>query len=328
VAYHIGDDMVDKRYSSVRRRFEVLLVRWVAWGVPLWPRWMVILLGRGLGVLAWLVPGRHRRVADSNLLAILGGETSASERRRICIRHLQVQATTILDLFWFMRNTEARLARWVDAGETLREIESVRPCLLITAHFGNWEVLGLRVAQEAGSLVSVARPLKNVQVDELLNRYRQRMGQRVVARRGALRSLVKALRGGEHVALVMDQNTLPSEGGAFVPFLGLKAPVSRATGTLARVGRCAVMVGGAVLQRDGRYRVVTYPALRSDLERMSEESINRYVVESLEDMIRTYPGQWLWSYKRWKYWVDEADAGRYPSYARISPELMDPVAGQ
>jgi KDO2-lipid IV(A) lauroyltransferase len=316
--------MVDKRYSPVRRQAEYLLVAGAATILPLLPRCCIILLGRFLGYLVWLVPGRHRRVADANLACILGEELSAGERRRICIGHFQVQATTVLDLFWFMRDTDVRLARWMDAGGALDEAVAIRPCLFVTAHFGNWEALGLRVALAAGSLVSVARPLKNEKVDRLLNSYRQRTGQRVVPRSGALRSLVKVLRGGEHVALVMDQNTMPSEGGVYLPFLGLKAPVSRAVGTLARVGRCAVMVGGTVLERSGRYRVVGYPALRTDRERLSEEQINDYMVSCLEDMIRTYPSQWLWSYKRWKYWIDEDDAPRYPEYARVCPELTEP----
>jgi KDO2-lipid IV(A) lauroyltransferase len=164
------------------------------------------------------------------------------------------------------------------------------------------------------SLTSVAKPLANPFVDALLNRSRGSTGQRVVSARGALRSLLGALRADGFVALVIDQETKAEEGGVFVDFFGVPAPMSGAAGRLALRLGCPVYPVFCVCEAGGRYRAYARPAV--DPGGAGDPAVfTARIAEAMESEIRRRPDQWLWMYKRWKRVKPGASAGRYPFYA-------------
>jgi KDO2-lipid IV(A) lauroyltransferase len=130
--------------------------------------------------------------------------------------------------------------------------------------------------------------------------------------------MLKALRSGKRIALVLDQNTLPPDGGTFVPFFGLPVPMSRAAAMLSQRTGAPIVVGYGLAQPDGRYHMHCRPPL--SLDGMTEAAGTARIMAGLETVIREHPGQWLWMYKRWKHIPAGADGARYPFYARRMQE--------
>ena len=189
--------------------------------VPRLPRGAVLALARGLGTAAYLFSARTRRLGLANLDLAFGAAKAPAEKRRILRESLRNFSLTMLDLLWFSRHSEARMARWLAVTSGMRDAMANRVARVgVTGHFGNWELIGRYWALAAGGLTSVAMPLKNPAVGELLRAARELTGQQIVEREGALKKLVRCLRAGGTVGLLLDQNTAPDEGGTFADFFG------------------------------------------------------------------------------------------------------------
>ena len=117
------------------------------------------------------------------------------------------------------------------------------------------------------------------------------------------------------MALLLDQNTLPAEGGTFVNFFGRSAPVSKAPAMLAQRTGAAILVTACLPIPGGRYRLSVCPPYRA--EGVSVESATQEILLRLEALIREHPGCWLWTYKRWKFVPPGAERADYPYYARM-----------
>ena len=283
-------------------RVQVALLRFGMATIPRLPRHAVVLLANGCGILLYCCDRRTRRVALANLALALGGGPDAlspAQRRRLCRRSCRIAALAVLDLLWFSRDTHARIKRWVRLDPSTEHYFNTAPAIVVTGHIGNWEVLGLGTAVMGAPMVAVANELGNPEITRLLTELRETTGQRIVPREGALKHIVKALRGNGRVAMLLDQNTPPHEGGMFVPFMGVPATVSKAAGGLWQRTGAPVVVGYCTSDGGGYYTAHALPPFPGEAE-ATPESVTRGVVERLEGVIREHPEQWVWGYKRWK----------------------------
>ena len=314
-----------QRVPSWRAPVEVALVRLGLAVIPVLPRRAVVGLARLLGAAACWLARRERRVGLANLDLAFGASRTASEKRAILRSSFTTFALMLLDLFWFARRRTERLTRWVVLEPSMNTLFQPGAALGITAHLGNWELLGQIVALRGYPLASVAAPLANPAVDQIFQRIRARDGQEMIPRAGAVRHMLRHLRAGYKIGLLLDQNTRPDEGGLFVPFFGVPAPVSGAGAALAQHTGAALFFGFCVPERDGRYRAFSTCFFKPDLDSAASPSatqaaLTRRIVAELEQAVRKHPQHWLWMYKRWKYIEPGSDRRRYPFYAKPLPE--------
>ncbi len=285
--------------------------------IPLLPRSLVTLLASLLGRTAYFLARRDRAVAAENIRMAFGGDVPDEDILRITRESFEGFALVLLDLFWFSFMTERRVARYVHFDSEYDWTFGDRPFVYLTAHFGNWEVLGLGTALRAGGILSVAAPLENKVADRILKGMRRGTGQAIISKHGAVRALMKELKENGKVALVMDQNTLPKDGGLFVDLFGVPAPVSMAASSLILHSGCDAAFVCGIPDGRGHYdaRLVDkIPASESQV--LSREELTRRIAAALEKAVRAYPGKWLWSYKRWKFIPEGGDVSKFPSYSR------------
>lgn len=295
---------------------EVALVAGLGW-IPFLPRKMIVWLSRRIGDLAWLFSKKLRRVAEANV-ALVFGETADPAARssmlRNCYRHF---ALMVLDLLWFSRKAESRLAAWVHWGPDTAPVFEPGAQLMLTAHYGNWETLGQAYAARGQPIFSVAAPLKNPRVDARFLALRQQTGQKIIPQKGAARKLLQGLKQGRKLAVLLDQNTHPEAGGVFVPFFGLPVPVSSAPAALALKTGAAVIPVVCVPDAAGHYTVRVFPQLVADPAAADPvRALTEQMTQAIESVIRETPEYWCWMYKRWKYIPEGESAARYPHYAR------------
>lgn len=316
---------------TLRRPFEYALARLSLFIIPRLSRKSVLALSRLLGTLALWGMRHQGRTAMANL-ALVFPESTNETKKKLLRASLQNFTLAILDTFWLARDTKARIANLVTLDPSFREkilVPGAQVC--ITAHLGNWEVLGLAVSQQGYPLTSVAAPLKNPQVDKLFNGLRHMAGQRAISKQGALRHLLTTLRDGGKIALVLDQNVKPVHGGIFVNFFGIKAPFSAAAAQLALRTKAPILIGACIPDAAGFY--FTPPVIAIEMghlpadEAAAVQTLTQRIALGLEQMIRAHPECWLWTYKRWKIRPLEEDPARYPFYTRaIRPEDQHIVA--
>ena len=298
---------------------EVWLTRFAVAVIPSLPRPVVVKLAHGLGAVASWLPGKTKRIAAANLDIAFGDTLSAKQKQQIYRQSCQTFALVLLDIFWFSKHTRERvLAHTQFDPELAAELFQPKAQLCITGHLGNWELLGHAVSVRGYPLHSIAAPLVNPAVEPYFLKTRTASGQVIFSRDGAVRAMLRTLKQGNKVGLLLDQNTSPAEGGIFVDFFGLKAPISDAAIALAKKTDADLPFGFCIPDRRGNYTAYTAPAIRiHTLE--GEDAIatgTQMIATTLETAIRRHPHAWLWGYRRWRFIPAGADESRYPFYAK------------
>ncbi len=303
-----------------RKQFRHCLETVLAWvgvhTVPYFPRRVVLGMAAGLSSAAYFLAGRDRRIALANLDVAYGDSLSRDEKRRIAHGAFRSFGQLVFDLFWFSRFSRSRVERYVVFDPSIEIYFKTRPAVVVTAHLGNWEIMAQAMAYSGEPCVSIAAPLQNPLVDQLLYSLRGKSGQTIQTKTGAVRALLTALKRGDRTGILIDQNTLPTDGGQFVPFFGLPAPVSRAAAMLAARTGSPILFCTCIPEANGRYLLTVsepFYVAREDAETATAE-----IAARVEDIIRKHPDHWLWMYKRWKYVPEGHDGKGYPFYARKS----------
>ena len=196
--------------------------------------------------------------------------------------------------------TRENVGHWIRY-EGLENFQSAlargRGVLVATAHLGNWEFSAYAHALMTGPMHVVVRPLDNSRLDELVEQRRALSGNHIISKREAARDILRALKAGEAVGVLIDQNTMPEEG-VFIDFFGVKACAGSAFVKLAHHSGAAVVPGFALWsEAERRYLLRFYPAIEmtGDVQQDTQR-----IHAHLESVIREYPDQWLWIHRRWK----------------------------
>jgi len=258
-------------------------------------------IGRRIGdLLWWLLPGRRRRALDNIRLSI-GREMTPREIERLGRGSFQHVGMNLIEACrYFLRPTEVMLSQvHIEGVEHLRSAAARgRGVLVLTAHYGNWELLAAAHGLSGLPLSIVIRPLDHPVLDELAARFRRRSGAELIVKRQAVREVLQALRRGRMVGILLDQNATRAEG-VFVPFFGVAASTSKGLAVLAL--RTDAPVVPVFLRRtaDGRHCMDVGPALvpPADGDVLTYTTAFNQVIEAA---IRRAPEQWLWMHARWR----------------------------
>lgn len=258
-----------------------------------------------LAQLIRVVHVRLRKVGLRNL-EIAFPEMSAGERRRILRRLFTHLGRQLAEFCLFPRYTRANVGRVAiyDGFENFEAAQARgKGVLFLTAHFGGWEIGSFVHSLHGYPLRIVVRPLDNPYIDRFVDRYRTLHGNQTFPKQDFARALLEAMRGGETVGILMDQNMTPP-AGVFVDFFG--QPACTASG-LARVAlRTDAAVVPAFTVWDAalrKYRVHFDPALtlvRTGDDEADATANTALFTKVIEDYARRYPEQWLWVHRRWK----------------------------
>lgn len=215
--------------------------------------------------------------------------------------HLGREGLSLLRLYRLGPEDVLRATRVVAGLDELRDaIAAGSGAILVTGHFGNWEIGGAALAARGIPLDVVVRRQANPLFDRLINRARERLGMRVIYYSLATRESLRGLRQGRAVAFVADQDA--RRAGAFVPFLGRPASTARGPAVLALRSGAPLFIGTAVRAADGGYDV-SLRRIPAPPEGDLEEQVLALTaahVSALEAAIRSAPEQYLWHHRRWK----------------------------
>jgi KDO2-lipid IV(A) lauroyltransferase len=282
--------------------------------IPFLTRHRIVWFSRWLGTAGLFLARRERNIALANLDLVYGDRLSLRRKRAIIRRSFQTFMLMVLDLFWFAFRSRQRFARYTKIDPSMQKFLKPGGRIFVTAHYGNWEILGQASAATGYHLASVAKPIDNVLLDWLLVRIRQKNGQVILPQTGALRRMMGMLREGMGVALLLDQDTSPNKGGLNVYFFGKPVTVSTAAASFSRKFKVPVIITFARAM-GGVYRFYALDEAFTIRENETEVEFTQRLVNATEAEIRRHPGQWLWMYKRWKRYFPGQTPTRYHFYA-------------
>ncbi len=190
-----------------------------------------------------------------------------------------------------------------DMSKTVDLLNSDKPLLLITGHFGNWEVIGSLLAVIGYQIDAVARPIDNRLINRWLLSIRERRGLTILSKgESEIERMISAIQTGRKLGLVADQNA--GDRGMFVPFFGRMASTHKSIGLMAVQYNVTIVCGGARrIGNDSRFELLTTDIISPD-EWANEKDPLFYVtaryMRAIEDMVEADPDQYLWLHRRWK----------------------------
>jgi KDO2-lipid IV(A) lauroyltransferase len=277
----------------------------LGWALAQLPLDFRLWVGRRLGDLAhWALWGR-RGVARQNLALAFGRERTARELDCLCRQSFRQLGMTLAEAcaLLFTAPTSVLSRVQVEGMEHLTSaMAQGKGVLILTAHFGNWELLAASHSMTGFPRSVVGRPLDHPFLDRLAVRLRVGSGAEFIDKRRALSEVLSALRRQRMVGIVLDQNASRREG-VFVPFFGVPASTSKGLALLAlRTGAPVVPV---FIHREpgGRHRVIVDPAVplspTGDRDRDVVEATAAFT-RIIEAKVRQHPEQWFWLHRRWK----------------------------
>lgn len=291
---------MQKKKASCRHRAEHALFRGVLWLARVSPRRALAWKRRALVFFFKKASPRHARLVAANLEAAFPG-SDPGWRRELKERIYRHFGTVFLEILRTFARDEAAaiLARSrVRGWENLeRALAAGRGVILFSAHFGNWEWIPLLLSDRLGRRVhSVARPMDNPLVEEMVRGFRQAMGSSLLNKQGSLRAILKLLATGEIVFLLIDQNTVPREG-VFVDFFGRPA-ATITTAAQLRLKRGVPLVP-AFLHYEGEAIVFEIlPEVAPTAGGVA--GLTQELTRAIEEQVRRFPEQWFWFHNRWK----------------------------
>lgn len=295
-----------KSHSVVADYLVYLVVRLVVGVIQALPYRAACTLAGSLAFLFYHLNARHRDVALDNLRhAFPGRFTEAGLHRQVraVYRHF---CTLLMDIVHVPRklhpnnwrnHVEIDQRRWVNL------LLGDRPLLLVTGHFGNWELGGYVLGLLGFTTHAIARPLDNRFLDDYLRSFRERTGQRLLAKKGDFDRMQAILAGGGVLATLADQDA--GQRGLFVDFFGRPASTHKAVAILALQYRTPLVVLGVIrLPGELRYRIVIDDVIEpAEYEGRPDgvRALTQRFTAGLERLVRQAPTQYFWLHRRWKH---------------------------
>jgi heptosyltransferase-2 len=257
-------------------------------------------LGHALGLLAWILCGKYRRLALQNI-GIAFDEKSPGELRHLVRRHFQRLGANLLCGLKLaampLEKVHARV-KVDNADAAHRELRKGRPVVFVLSHLGNWELQAQMFPAVIGYVrnSTVFQQLRNPFIDKHVRRLRGRAGVELFNRREGFRKAIQLLRGGGGVGILSDQHA--GDQGLWVPFFGKLASTSPLAGLLAKRTGAALL--GTAIYTDGpaRWRMVFTDRIDSPGD--SVEALTAKANELIAAQIRRAPEDWFWVHNRWK----------------------------
>lgn len=302
--------------KAFRQRLELAAVRAVRTLVRLLPSAVARGLGAALGLAFYLIDAPHRRVALANLAQCFPART-AGERRRIARRMFQHFGVLLMELLRFSGLSPEAMRRKVEieGAEIVRAAYAKgRGVLFFTGHFGFWELHAIVHALVFEPIGVLARPLDNPGLHDLLEQLRQRTGNSVIYREGAVRRVLRTLAEGHGVAMLIDQH-MHSPDAIWVQFFQRPAATTSTLAALAlRTGAPVVPVFAVPLPR-GRFKLI-YDRPVEPPDRDTPDAVRLFTqrcTDVLEMYVRRRPELWLWMHRRWRDAPAPETRGMFPA---------------
>ncbi len=261
-------------------------------------------IGQGLGRLAFRLFKKARLKALKNLDASFANSRTREEKEFIAegvFENLGKNIIEIICLSKFDRNNIDAYIKCKGLKAITGLIEKGKGGVVLSAHFGNWELIAHYFGIKGYSVNVIARRVRMGQFENFLAKARKRNSVKILYRDASAKETVALLKKNEFVGVMPDQD-MDSVSGVFVDFFGRKAFTPNGPAVLNLMTGVPIIPCFIVRKDFGHEIVIDEPielSTTGDRRRDILENTQRYT-KVIEDQIRKYPSQWVWFHDRWK----------------------------
>lgn len=279
-------------------RVFILLIRFL-------PHSWILKMTRGLGGFAFKLVKGERNKTIKNLTLIYGDQKTDKEIYQMAREVFQHQGMNfgeyVRTLHYTKREDFSKIVD-IEGEENLKEAyEKNSGVLCLISHTGSWEFSAILPPVMGYNTTALSRPMPNPRIDKLIVQARQKRGMKNIGRGKAYPQLIEALKQGECLIIMIDQDT--QAPGVFVDFLGRSAFTPVGAARLALESKSPVVPMFMMRQPNQRHLFKILPALElidtGDYEKDIFENTQLYA-KVISDFIKENPTQWVWMHERWK----------------------------
>jgi len=287
-----------------RRYYLYYLLRLAAGLVQLLPANAAYVIGRFCGCLGFQFLPKYRKPAIQHLKMAFGTVKGEGEINRIA-RNVFMNITGNFASMPHLTRVNKNNIDSIVRGHNMNRLDEVlsrgKGIIVLTAHFGNWELVGAYMRIKGYEGATIVRKLYFYKYDEYLAKLRRIHDVGTVYRDESPKKMLRYLKDNKVLGMLADQD-IPSIDGVFVDFFGKlaytpKAPVKIAMASGAPIVPCFMIRNGL------KYDYFVDEPIYAEAGRNKEESVKHYTqkwTNVLESYIRKYPDQWVWMHKRWR----------------------------
>ncbi|SFV67317.1 Lipid A biosynthesis lauroyl acyltransferase [hydrothermal vent metagenome] len=289
--------MKDKLYVSAFNVFKFF--------IRIMPETLIFFFAKALSRMIYAADSKHKKIAKVNL-DLAYGDTLSEEDKEHIIRACYLNL--ILSLIDFVKNQgisrEALLNKVTFKNETILEnaLAAGKKVILVTAHYGNWELVALSIAAKFGDMTIIGRDLDASSMNAILKQNREQFGIELIDKKGAMKSMISVLKHNRMLGLLVDQNTSEKEG-VLVDFFGKPVRHTPSAAILSRRFNAVIIPVFITTEDHLQYTLTFYEGFvtetTDDKDRDILESVQKQA-KITEKVIRKKPEEWFWLHKRWK----------------------------
>ena len=267
------------------------------------PRALTLVIGEWLGTLVFSLAPKQRELACEHLRRslTLPDERCVQAIAKQCFQHL---GKTVVEFMQLPRLDRTQIQRYV----TFEGVEHVEQALaqgkgaiILTGHFGNWELLAASISATVAPLTPIVRELRSPRLNALVSHYRAQAGYTTIDRDTGIRQALQCLKRNELLGIVADVDTTVS--GVFVDFFGRRAYTPYSPVAIALKTGATILPTFIIRQPDGSHRAIIESPLALERTNIKEKDLvinTQKFTKIIESYIRQYPAQWIWMHQRWK----------------------------
>jgi Kdo2-lipid IVA lauroyltransferase/acyltransferase len=294
-------------YKRLKRFFRYLVLRAVGGlAAALLPARAAGALGAWLGALGWHLARTDRQRSLESLVRAFPEKTEAERvaLSKACFAHLGRMMGELVAV----REIDRDLARWVDWPEASQAVVKEglargKGIIFVSGHLGSWELLARTVALHGYPCTTIAKETTDARTTALIERFRESGKLQSIwrGRDGAAKKMLKVLKSGEILGLLIDQDT--DVQSVWVPFFGHPAKTPRAAADLALRTGATVVFGACRRIAPQRYQLAMREVpLPTDGDGEAKVlALTAELTRLIEEAVRAAPEQWVWMHRRWRH---------------------------
>ncbi len=289
----------NRHVLNVLHKMQYRIVQLILLFIRTVPYRPILIFGRFVGFLGWLLDPFHRKTADVQMRATLGSAYTRWLSLRVFMNHGGILIDAIR--YAFMDDDEIRNKVRVTGREHLdAALADGRGLMMMTGHIGNWEIL-MHVSRILGIQFCVMADIrKNPRLEDIINDIRSRSGATILPPRGKALMLIKELRKGSTIGMVVDQRGKRGDK-IFCDVLGLPASTNPAPAFIAMKGNALILPVHAI-KSSGTYTIHFSPAVDANsfgTGKAGIQALSDYMQSWVSTVVRQHPDQWFWLHCRW-----------------------------
>ncbi|MGP1485133.1 MAG: lipid A biosynthesis lauroyl acyltransferase [Campylobacter sp.] len=246
----------------------------------------------------------------TNLNLAFGDEKTQDEKMQIA-QKCYVQFAKFLGIN-FIKNQNIskeellKKVRFTNENYIQDAINSNRPIIVTTAHYGDWEIFPLAVAAKFKPASVVGRKIDSPGINAIVGKNRTKFDIELIDKSGGARAIIKAAKGGRIIGMVVDQNTAKSDG-IEVKFFNKRALHTPAASIIAQKINAIIIPGFIRCDDEKGYEICFFEPI--DISKMPKEEAvqiaTQLQTDAEETIIRSKPDEYFWFHKRFKHFYEK-----------------------